>query len=151
MNRISSFLAPIIFFSLASITDIVGVVISGFQITTLGAIATPIGAGAAVLGTTITFFEQYITSLGFTDSVSMVALILFSAQAALSLPILVLFFSFVLSAPRGRYSISTCLIGLVVFLLECMPFISGFPFWSCFAWFLRGKTLFKPTPSFGKK
>ena len=145
MSRFSPFIAPTLFFFLAVITDTLGVIINALQVFTISAIITPLGAATGIAGVAITFFEKYIFDFGITESALFSAALLFGAQMMLSLIVIVVFFSLVLSAPRGRYPIFICILAITVFLLESLPFVSALPFWGFFAWILRGRRIMKMT------
>lgn len=140
-NRFS--LALIFFFVVASFADILGVMINSLQLFVLGALLNPSGTGIVVagVGAVIAFFEAYLIDFGITDSVLSALVLLTSGQFLVSLATLIVFYSIVLSSPKGSFSLSSCLIALGVFLLESLPLIAFFPFWGMFAWYLRGKKL----------
>ena len=67
----------------------------------------------------------------------------YTLHFVISLIVLCIFLSIVLATPKGSYTLLDCIIGLLVFFVESLPFVGGFTFWTFFVWFLRVREISK--------
>ena len=142
MNIHGHSLSLLFFLSVVMFVDTLGIIINGFFLAILSSLFTPGGAIVAGAGAFLTFFEAYIINFGFTETAVSVLVAVGSAPFLVSLIAITVFYSFVLTAPRRKFSLFECLLALGVFLLESFPFMSAFPLWSGFAFFLWRRHFF---------
>ena len=147
------------FTGIAAIADSIGVVFLNLQV--VAAVPATIGAAG---GTLVKVAGEIVSNLGegankvlnrlFNIEIGVIeevgetiekageviigaSLGVYTLHFVISLIVLCIFLSIVLATPKGSYTLLDCIIGLLIFFVESLPFVGGFTFWTFFVWFLR--------------